>query len=216
MKTRLSCIIFITIFITSLVCISGCITSNRVEETINESIAGGTEYITLDGAVEIKVIGSSFTKEEIVQKIHEDQDFLKETFPVSNLYVSSKGYYHVRTDYLQIDLDYTVLPIIQDDYVVAHMTLTRNESGNIDRSISMGEQKNSIRNNLLKTEDKFLLLYSQHSEYAVADDNTVYTIYGKEPDQIDNANTLFDAYATEYNTVLSNDFFNPDNWIKIN
>ena len=95
------------------------------------------------------------------------------------------------------------------------MTLHRNEDGDIERSLSMGEERESVLNTLLKTKDKAALLYSLYSAYAITEDNMVYTIYGVEPNQIVDAENIFNAYSTQYNTILSGELFEQDKLIEI-
>lgn len=59
------------------------------------------------------------------------------------------------------------------------------------------------------------LLYSLYSAYAITGDNAVYTIYGEEPNQIVNAENLFNAYSTQYNTILSDELFELEKLIEI-
>lgn len=197
------------------ICLSACNSSGLSENTIKESVAGKTEEVILSGDAEISYTGSAFSEKEINQVIQKEKEFLLEIFPGSALYVPTKGYYHVRTDTSQIDLNFTMLPIIQDDYIVGNMTLHRNEDGDIERSLSMGEERESVLNTLLKTKDKAALLYSLYSAYAITEDNMVYTIYGVEPNQIVDAENIFNAYSTQYNTILSGELFEQDKLIEI-
>lgn len=198
------------------ICLSACNSSGTSENnTIKESVAGNTEEVILSGDAEISYTGSAFSEKEINQVIQKEKEFLLEIFPGSALYVPTKGYYHVRTDTSQIDLNFTMLPIIQANYIVGNMTLHRNEDGDIERSLSMGEERNSVLNTLLKTKDKAALLYSLYSAYAITEDNMVYTIYGAEPNQIVDAENIFNAYSTQYNTILSGELFEQDKLIEI-
>ena len=43
----------------------------------------------------------------------------------------------------------------------------------------------------------------------------VYTIYGVEPNQIVDAENIFNAYSTQYNTILSGELFEQDKLIEI-
>lgn len=197
------------------ICISACNSLGISHGPIKESVAGNTEKVTLSGDAKISYVGSAFSEEEIYQEIQAEKDFLIEMFPGSALYLPARGYYHVRTDTAQIDLDFIMLPIIQDGYIVGDMTLHRKEDGGIERSFSIGEEKNSVLNTLLKTQDKAALLYSLYSSYAITPDNEVSILYGAEPEQIVNMENLFNAYSTQYNTISPEELFDPGNLIEI-
>lgn len=197
------------------ICLSACNSSGMSENPMKESAAGNAEEVILSGDAEISYTGSAFSEKEINQVIQKEREFLLELFPGSALYIPIKGYYHVRTDTSQIDLNFTMLPIIQNEYIVGNMTLHRNEDGDIERSLSMGEERDSVLNTLLKTKNKVALLYSLYSAYAITDDNMVYTIYGAEPNQIVDAENIFNAYSTQYNTMLSCELFEQDKLIEI-
>ena len=85
--------------------------------------------------------------------------------------------------------------------------LHRNESGIIEVGFSTGEEENSQLNRLMKEKEKLALLYSSYSEFAITEDNVVYTIYGSDPDTIIDNEKLFSGYSTQFNTVRTKDLF---------
>lgn len=200
---RKSILVFI-IFITFI--LSSCDYS-KLDENVNESIAGENENIVLDGNVIITYIGDAFNTEDISSVIQNNRDFLDELFPDGDIYIYDKGYYHVNSNSGILDLNFIILPVIQNGYITGNIMLHRNESGIIEVGFSTGEEENSQLNRLMKEKEKLALLYSSYSEFAITEDNVVYTIYGSDPDTIIDNEKLFSGYSTQFNTVTTKDLF---------
>jgi hypothetical protein len=209
---------FLVLILTGIILLTfaACSNGEHGEETAGTT-AGRTEAVYIKGDTDIIPLGQPFTEDEIEVQVNCEAVSLKDMFS-KGCYVSRYGYYHVLINSSQLDYNYFTLPIIKENMIVGSLTIHRKDDGTVETaSINSGYDKNYLLNQILQEYkgENIAMIYSDLSEYAITEDNSVYTIYGNNNPSVSNENNLYESYNKKDNIISDNIFDNDMYYYKI-
>lgn len=181
---------FYCVMLCLLICITSC-SDNSYNNPPDDTVAGKVEENYLDGNAQLSTSGTPFSEEEILlQTAAEMESGIIDT----DCEIGNKGYYHFSVTKNYLDYNFLTLPITKNGKLYGEIALRRDEDGAVETAM-VSFYGNDKLNELLESnpERKFAMVYAPMSEYAIMDDNTVYTISGFPP-QINNGENLYNAY----------------------
>ena len=167
--------------------------------SLETTIAGNTEEPYLDGNAHIYTSGVPFTEEEILQQVTSE---MKMDIIPEDCQISTNGYYHVNAETNCLDYNFLTLPMLQNGKLCGEMALQRKKDGAAEvAKIAFSDNEDKLCELLEANPQKeFAMVYAGVSEYAILEDNTVYTISGYSP-HISNIQNLYNAYNLEDNIL---------------
>lgn len=163
------------------------------------TIAGNTEEPYLDGNAHVYTSGIPFTEKEILQQVTSE---MKMGIIPEDCQISGNGYYHVNAETNCLDYNFLTLHMFQNEKLCGEMTLQRKKDGTAEvAKIAFFSNEDKLCELLeANPQKKFAMVYAGVSEYAILEDNTVYTISGYSP-HVSNIQNLYSAYNLEDNIL---------------